>query len=200
MKNSKTVCAFDFDGTLTTKDTLLEFIRYAKGNLSFVVGFSLFTPLFILMKLNVMPNWKVKQWLFSWYFKGMRLDDFNDVCKRFALDKSSLLRPCGMQCVTKAIDTGAAVVIVSASIDNWVTPFFKGLPVAVCGTSVEVADGRLTGRFSSPNCYGEEKVRRLLALHPDRTSYGLIAYGDSDGDKALLSFADEVYYKPFRSC
>lgn len=29
-----TIYAFDFDGTLTTRDTLIEFIRYAKGNAS----------------------------------------------------------------------------------------------------------------------------------------------------------------------
>ena len=39
----KKVYAFDFDGTLTTKDTLLEFIRFARGNTAFLFGFLLFS-------------------------------------------------------------------------------------------------------------------------------------------------------------
>ena len=34
----KKIYAFDFDGTLTTKDTLIEFIRFAKGTLAFGWG------------------------------------------------------------------------------------------------------------------------------------------------------------------
>ena len=33
--------AFDFDGTLTTRDTLLAFIRYTKGTKAFLLGFQI---------------------------------------------------------------------------------------------------------------------------------------------------------------
>ena len=88
------------------------------------------------------------------------------------------------------------MVIISASIDNWVQPFFPS--VKVLGTQVEVKDGCLTGRFLTKNCYGQEKVNRLLAVCPDRETYHLTAYGDSRGDKELLAFADVAHYKPFR--
>jgi len=90
----------------------------------------------------------------------------------------------------------AEVLIVSASIDYWVQPFFP--EVKVVGTQVEVEDGCLTGRFLTKNCYGQEKVNRILALYPHRNEYELIAFGDSAGDKELLAFADEAHYKPFR--
>ena len=88
------------------------------------------------------------------------------------------------------------MLIVSASIDNWVQPFFP--EVKVLGTQIEVVNGKLTGRFLTKNCYGQEKVNRILALYPNRTDYHLTAYGDSRGDKEMLAFADESYYKPFR--
>lgn len=50
--------------------------------------------------------------------------------------------------------------------------------------------GYLTGRFITLNCYGQEKVKRLLEIEPDRKEYILVAYGDSRGDKELLEFAD----------
>lgn len=40
------------------------------------------------------------------------------------------------------------------------------------------------------NCYGAEKVHRLLEIFPQRDSYTLVAYGNSDGDIPLLEFAD----------
>jgi phosphoserine phosphatase len=85
---------------------------------------------------------------------------------------------------------------VSASIDNWVQPFFPD--VKVLGTKIEVEKGYLTGFFLTKNCYGLEKVNRILKAYPNRSEYQLIAYGDSNGDKALLAFADEAHFKPFR--
>ena len=66
------------------------------------------------------------------------------------------------------------------------------------GTKVETRDGRLTGRFATPNCYGPEKVRRIREVFPDRDNYHLTAFGDSRGDKEMLDYADQGYYKPFR--
>ena len=192
----KQVVAFDFDGTLTTRDTLLAFIRYAKGTRAFLWGFLRHAHLLVLMKLGFYPNWKAKQRVFSYFFGGMSLDVFDALCQQFAADNRHLLRPEGIQTVQQAQADGAEVLIVSASIDNWVQPFFPS--VKVVGTQIEVANGRLTGRFLTPNCYGEEKVRRILALYPDRHEYHLTAYGDSRGDKELLAFANESHYKPFR--
>lgn len=196
----KKVYAFDFDGTLTTKDTLLEFIRFTRGNTAFLFGFLLFSPLLVLMKLKLYPNWKAKQRVFSWFFKGMLIDDFNHLCTEFALHNKQLLRPKGMKAIKKAIEEGSQVVIISASIDNWVCPFFDemGNNIIVVGTKIEVNNNHLTGKFTTNNCYGVEKVRRLQALFPQRETYTLIAFGDSRGDKELLAYADKSFYKPFR--
>ena len=196
------IYAFDFDGTLTTKDTLLEFIRFAKGSGQMFRGFLLFSPLLILMKLHLFPNWKVKQKIFSYFFKGMKIDDFNALCTRFAERNKHLLRPAGIEKVKQAIDEEHnTVLIISASIDNWVRPFFDEIDkkIQVLGTQIETKEGRLTGLFTTKNCYGEEKVNRLTALYPHREAYYLIAFGDSRGDKELLTFADKAYYKPFRN-
>ena len=191
----KRIYAFDFDGTLTTRDTLLEFIRYACGCKVFLWGFLLHAHLLVLMKLGLYPNWKAKQLIFSYFFKGLDLGAFNSLCQQFAADNRQLLRPKGLQRLRQAQAEGAEVLIVSASIDNWVQPFFP--QVKVLGTQLEIQDGRLTGRFLTSNCYGQEKVSRILALHPHRQEYKLIAFGDSRGDKELLAFADEAHYKPF---
>jgi HAD superfamily hydrolase (TIGR01490 family) len=198
--NTKMILAvFDFDDTITTKDTLLEFIRFAKGNFRFLYGFMLHFPLLIAYKLKLYPNWKVKQRLFSHFFKGMKLLDFDRLCERFYRSSSDLIRPEAKKAIQHHAEVGHLLVIVSASIENWVRPFARNLNISlVLSTEIEVdMSDRLTGRFSTPNCYGEEKVRRLLQLFPQRSNYYLIAYGDSFGDKELLDFADKKFYKKF---
>ena len=196
------IYAFDFDGTLTTKDTLLEFIRFAKGSGQMFRGFLLFSPLLLLMKLHLYPNWKAKQLVFSYFFKGMNIHDFNALCTHFAEENKHLLRPAGIEKVRQAIEEEqATVLIISASIDNWVRPFFDEIDkkIQVLGTQIETKGCRLTGQFTTKNCYGQEKVNRLTALYPHREAYELIAFGDSRGDKELLDFADKGFYKPFRN-
>lgn len=192
----KKIYAFDFDGTLTTKDTLIEFIRYAKGSMALGLGFMRYAHLLVLMIIGLYPNYKAKQKVFAHFFKDTTLDDFNALCKAFAASSSHLLRPNAIEAINHAIKEGSEVLIVSASIDNWVQPFFP--QEKVVGTQIEVIDGKLTGRFLSKNCYGQEKVNRILSLYPNRQDYHLTAYGDSRGDKEMLAFADESHFKPFR--
>ena len=200
---------FDFDGTLTSADTLICFIRYACGTWRLLLGFALFSPLIVLMKLGLYPNYRAKQRIFAWYFRGMTAHDFDDVCRRFAADNSRLMRLKGLDKLRQVFADGETVAIVSASIDNWVAPFFDILKresvsdFHVLGTKVEIdSNGRLTGRFLTKNCYGPEKVNRILKLYPDlahhRANYDIVAFGDSRGDREMLNFADEAHYKPFR--
>ena len=199
----KKIYCFDFDGTLTTSDTLLEFIKYAKGRGRFLMVFLMYSPLLVLMKLHLYPNWKAKQQIFAHLFAGMRIEKFDALCRGFAEESQHLLRPKGITLMHEALVTGAQVFIVSASIDNWVRPFFdirnlKG--VQVLGTQIEVEDGKLTGHFKSNNCYGKEKVHRIAeALKSfERSEYEIEAFGDSRGDKEMLAFADKGHFKPFR--
>lgn len=199
----KKIYCFDFDGTLTTSDTLLEFIKYAKGRGRFLMVFLMYSPLLVLMKLHLYPNWKAKQQIFAHLFAGMRIEKFDALCREFAEENQHLLRPKGITLVHEALVAGAQVFIVSASIDNWVRPFFdirnlKG--VQVLGTQIEVEDGKLTGRFKSNNCYGKEKVHRIAEVLKsfERSEYEIEAFGDSRGDKEMLAFADKGHFKPFR--
>ena len=221
-----TIHAFDFDGTLTTRDTLLLFIRHARGWWALFGGLLLFSPLLVLMKLHLADNGRTKERLFGHYFRGMLERDFDALCQSFARSHTHVLRTAGLRTVQQGLDRGDRVVILSASIDRWVEACLRPFLVSssqfqVLGTEIEVVDGRLTGRFATPNCYGPEKVRRLKEFLKEVSPRGdvegatevsprgdvegalegtpfIIAYGDSRGDKELLAYADESHYKPFR--
>ncbi len=206
----KKILVFDFDGTLTRRDSLLAFIRYAAGLPRLLGALLLLSPRLVLMKLHLADNGRTKERLFARFFRGMPLEEFNRLCGGFAHDRAGIIRPRARQAVATALSGGVPVFIVSASVDNWVAPFFytggrpsRGPhPIEVVGTQAEVAGGRLTGRFATKNCYGAEKVRRLEEALPDlrehRSDYHVTACGDSRGDKELLEYADEKHWKPFR--
>ena len=194
------VSLFDFYGTLTTLDTLPAFIAHAVGRWRMLVGFGLFLPLIVLMKLHLYANGRTKERLFAHFFKGMTLETFDAHCQSFAKNNAHILRPLGLKAIETSLQQGENVLIVSASITNWVLPFFSKLPqVKVIGTQIAVKEGKLTGRFASPNCHGAEKVRRVEHLFTPRELYYITAYGDSQGDKEMLAYADEQHYKPFRT-
>ena len=89
----KKIFVFDFDGTLTHADTLLAFIRFACGPVRMCMGFVLYAPLLVLMKLKLYPNYKAKQKVFAHFFRGMTLTRFDALCTAFAQQGEYLLRP-----------------------------------------------------------------------------------------------------------
>ncbi|GHV34995.1 phosphoserine phosphatase [Bacteroidia bacterium] len=194
------IAAFDFDGTITKKDSFTEFIKFSKGKCRFYMAILIFLPLLAAMKLKMYPNWKVKQRMFSYFFKGMKLKDFDYLCEAFCKQSGDLLRKEAVEAINQHIENGDILVIISASIENWVHFFAQKLSISIilC-TKVEMdVNNCITGHFSTKNCYGQEKVNRFLQEFPNRKSYRLTAYGDSRGDKELLNFSDKSYYKTFK--
>ena len=186
------IAVFDLDGTLTTKDTLLEFIKFACGVPRFYWGFLLFCPILILMKLHLFPNWKAKQMFFSHFFKGWEYNDFKAKGQLFANEIEKMENRKMLEKLNDHLNHSDVVYVISASIFEWVQPWCEKIGVSrVLATQIEVdANGIISGRFATKNCYGKEKVRRLLEVEPERRSYILYAYGDSCEDKEMIAFSD----------
>ena len=193
------LAVFDFDGTITRKDTFIEFIRYAKGNNRFWWGIILFAPVLVGFKLKLIPNWKAKQLLFRYYFNGMSINEFNSLCVGFAARINKMVRPKALAAIKKHKSEGDVLLIVSASIENWIAPWAaeNGF-IKVISTKLEVDNNNLiTGNFATKNCYGIEKKIRLEAAFPERSKYILTVYGDSEGDRELMDYADHSFLNPF---
>jgi len=191
------IAVFDFDGTITTKDTLIKFITFTKGKWRLCGVFLFFIPLFIAMKLKLLPNGKVKQLLFSHLYKGTPVEIFNKWGIEFSAVIDKILCSKAIEALKSHKENGDKIVIVSASIENWIKPWADKRGInTVLSTQIEVnAQNRITGKFITKNCYGQEKVNRFLTLFPNRQDYKLVAYGDSRGDKEMLEFADNGFYK-----
>jgi len=191
---------FDFDGTITTDDSLIKFIRFVVGDVKTIWGMILLLPMLIRYKLKFIPNYKAKQRIFSYFFKGMCEHQFQKVAKEYSLKYiDTILRPKAMQKIAWHKEQGHKVVIVSASIECWLKPWCDQNGLDLIATKIEMKDGTVTGKFLTKNCYGIEKVNRLKEIY-NLSDYNYIyAYGDSHGDKEFLALADESFYKPFRA-
>ncbi|MBE6296960.1 MAG: haloacid dehalogenase-like hydrolase [Bacteroidales bacterium] len=201
MKREK-IAVFDFDGTLIRGDSFIDFAVYVHGWPKFIMALLKCSHLLILYKLKMYSNNKVKEHLFGKLFKGISLNSFDNYARQFFIDKAGrILRAEAIACLKEHKRFGNKVIIVSASPSNWIIPFANALGVdKVLSTEVEIDDNRcLTGRFSNINCYGIEKVNRLKTILSEREKYYVYAYGDSKGDKEMLEFADEGYYRIFNN-
>ncbi|ELR73346.1 Phosphoserine phosphatase [Fulvivirga imtechensis AK7] len=194
----KKLALFDFDGTLTTRDTLLEFIKFYRGTFRFYLGFLILSPLLILYKLKIIPNWKAKEYTLQYFFKGESLETFNQKAHSFALNRiPAMLRKKAMDKLQWHLKNGHEVAVVSASAVNWIKPWVEKLNIGLIATELEVKNGLLTGRISGKNCYGNEKVTRVCAKLVIDDFTEIYAYGDSSGDKELLDLATHPFYRSF---
>lgn len=152
------------------------------------------------MKLKLYPNYRVKQQVFSHFFKNMEETKFNAFCETYCqtqyhiIIKQSFLNY--LQEAKKNYPK-AEFVIVSASIHNWIAPFAKQFDVQLIATEIQCKNGRLTGTFRTPNCYGREKANRIHQQFNLCAYTTSLAFGDSRGDMEMLELVNEKFFRFF---
>ena len=198
-RSPRVVAAFDFDGTLTTRDTFARVIGWRLARWRFIQHWLATSPLLAKYALGIVSNDAHKMALFNRRFGGWTLPEFERHSSDFAAVRiPQLLRPAAVEKLKVHLRWGHTVVVVTASFPHWIDPWAQSAGVSkVLGSHLEIEKNQLTGRMAGPNCYGPEKLRRLLAAFPDRDQYTLVAYGDSRGDRELLAAADEAFFRRF---
>lgn len=191
MKKKHVIAAFDFDGTITTKDTLFDFIKFYVGGKNLFKGLIFLSPILVLYKLGFRTNDVAKQNLFAYFFKNRSIEVFNKASEDYIKRIQNIIRPEIINKIKWHQSQNHTVVIISASVSNWIKPWAKTMNIEkVLATEIATIDDLIVGTFSTANCYGQEKVNRLLVEFPNRAEYILYAYGDSAGDKELLALSD----------
>ena len=196
----KGIAFFDFDGTITTKDTLLEFIKFSSGTKAFYKGFLLNSPYLVAFKAKIISNQTAKEKVLQYFFRDMPVEKFEQLCVRFTSEMlPQFIRPGAVEEIRRLKEKDYAVVVVSASPENWIRQWAASQNVELIASRLEVKDGKITGRIVGKNCHGEEKVRRIMEKYDVRDYEAIHAYGDSGGDKAMLKLATHPFFKPFRN-
>ncbi|HOB24390.1 MAG TPA: HAD-IB family hydrolase [Kaistella sp.] len=188
---------FDFDGTLTYKDTMflyLKFYNSAKFNFQFLKHI----PLFILLKLKLANAEKVKKSFISSILKGQSKTKIEEKSQQF-FEKyyPEIIRENAIEFIQNIDREHTESYLVTASLDIWVKPFAEKFKMNLLATRAEFKNEIFTGNFVGNNCNGGEKVHRIKEALQGKKFDKTIAFGDTSGDKEMLEWANESHFEFF---
>lgn len=199
-RKDQAIVAFDFDGTLTRRDSFTEFLRWRAGAGGWALGLVKMAPALAAYARD-RDRGRIKAASVKEFLQGVPRAQLEQDAEAFAgqvwpgfmrYDALAVWKDWGAR--------GAHRVIVTASPETTVAPFARRLGAeALLGTPLVFdGDDRVTGAFASPNCRGEEKVRRLRAVYGEDVRPAA-AYGDTSGDTEMLAIADQPGFRVFRA-
>lgn len=201
----KPLIVFDFDGTLTTKDTFVGFMKFYHGTARWYAKMVPLAGTFAAYKLGRIDRHAVKDAVVGAAFGGETITAVRESAKAYARDViPALIRPDGQARLDRRLAEAAAggpeVVICSASISPYLESYLHPLGVetiVACELAVDKL-GLCTGELDGFNVWGENKMKALRERFGSHRIHLLESYGDSTGDRAILEAADAAFWRPFR--
>ena len=200
------IYVFDFDGTITTRDTFALFLRYYAGTSRWLVNIIRLLPTFIRYKSGLIDRHAVKKAVIHRFFAGKSAKDVNLRATQFAKDIiPALIRPAAQRRLDALLahpDCGAeSLYICSASIGPYLRAWAGSSGIHtnhVMATELAVNEDRITGELKGYNVWGENKVRRIFDQFAPHSVEIVEAYGDTRGDQEMLHAAKASFFQPFR--
>jgi len=194
------IAIFDLDYTLTNRGTWGRFVVQTvkfKPWLWFPVGLAAGIAQW-RYKQGKIPRIRVKQAMMRWTMVGKSRRDMERLANAFAEKEiESGLRPGAVKALETHRAAGDIIIIASAAVDIIVAPIAERLGITHwVATDMKWDNDRLAPDFSSANCYGPEKLRRvkeLLAQNPNlkQNNTLITMYSDSYSDLDILRFSDK---------
>ncbi|UMQ41472.1 haloacid dehalogenase-like hydrolase [Chryseobacterium sp. Y16C] len=193
----KKLYCFDFDGTLTYKDTMFMYLKFynpAKYHMQFLKH----VPLFILLKLRLVQTEKVKKSFIGSILKGQSQEKIEKKSKQFFEHHyPKIVRENALDFINNIDRNNTQSLLVTASLDIWAKPFADAFQMQLISTRAEFKNGIFTGNFIGKNCNGQEKLERIKEEIDHKKYDKIIAFGDTSGDKPMLKWANEGHYQFF---
>jgi phosphatidylglycerophosphatase C len=187
----KKLILFDFDGTITTRDTFPLFFKFTFGKPSFYRGFFLHLPLFLFFKLKIYDGGKLKRSILSYYLKNKNRNEIKVMGENYInfLLEEGIIKKEFIEKIDACKNAGYEIAIVSASPDLWIKPFSDKIKIEFLCTELEYVKDIFSGKLCSKNCNYIEKKNRILQRFNLEEFDEIIVYGDSSGDKQMMELA-----------
>ncbi|SEW47548.1 HAD-superfamily subfamily IB hydrolase, TIGR01490 [Chryseobacterium wanjuense] len=193
----KKLYCFDFDGTLTYKDTMFMYLKFYDPT-KFRLQFLKHVPLFILLKLKLAETEKVKKSFIGAILKGQTQEKIEKKSRQFFEEHyPKIVRENALDFIQNIDRSNTQSLLVTASLDIWAKPFADAFQMQLVSTKAEFRNGVFTGNFIGKNCNGKEKLARIKTEIDGQKYDKIIAFGDTSGDKPMLKWANEGHYQFF---
>ncbi|MEO6598512.1 MAG: HAD family hydrolase [Polyangiaceae bacterium] len=187
---------FDFDGTITHADTFTPFLHFAVPRWRIAAGGVALSPMIAGYKLGLVSAPTMRAYLVAAGFRGRLKAEVQSAGERYGNDViPGVLRSEAMAKIAWHKERGDRVVVVSASLDVYLSVWCRSLDLDLICSELEEREGVLTGRYRRGDCTGKEKARRVVERY-DMSSYPVVfAYGDTPEDRDMLELAHKKYYR-----
>lgn len=193
--NKRNIAVFDFDGTITKRDTLARFlIRFAGITRSFTSALH-HAPGMLSAAAGVGDRDAAKEKYLISLIGGRPESELISAGIEYAkvVLSEERFNAAVIERLSWHRGEGHEIVVISASLDVYIQGIAAALGATrAFGTEIEVESGVLTGRLRGGNVRAANKVQRLDQWL-DGEATEIWAYGDSSGDDELLARADHPY-------
>ncbi|MGA6877856.1 HAD family hydrolase [Acinetobacter sp. AND/436] len=189
----KNLALFDFDGTLYEHDSFTGFIFYSLGKRHILKRGLTTLPWIIAYYLKLYPAHKMRPKLYSAMFKGSDLKTIQPLAQQYADKILKGLEPSLLKQLNQHQQLGHKVILVSATIDLYLEMIAQALSVELICSKVEIKNGKLTGKYLTPDCSCLQKKLRILEAVNLADYETIYAYGNSEEDAEMLSLATYSY-------
>lgn len=184
------LAVFDFDGTIISGDSLPVFLlKMCGGSRLRLLSKLMLSPWGIFRAL---PRGKgaVKEAIIKAVLSGRTPEQVQETALAMIPELDTMVRPEMPGLISTLQGAGVKVVIVTASATAWVEPWGRSHGIEVIGTEL----GADPWRFITPNCKGEEKIRRLLERFPQARDGRFSSYADSPSDRPLMALSASPHW------
>jgi len=192
----KNLALFDFDGTITTKDTLSDFFKFIEPNL---IKFFYYKYVFnikdnIAYKLGFIDLDKLKKSRIEAFFHKKNYADLLALGDNYAtIILPKLIKTSALEAIDNHLNNNDDVYIVSASIDIILKNWCLKKNISLITNNIDSASNNYLGR----DCNYEEKLIRIKqSINLEKYNF-IYAYGDTEGDKYMLEIANYKFYQYF---
>ncbi len=187
---------FDFDGTITNKDTFTDFIHFAVDRKRLMIGKIILSPFILGYKLGVIPAGKTREIIAGFGFRGRKSLDVNSIGLKYCNQMiPKYIRPIALKRIKWHKAQGDKIVVVSASLDVYLRYWCNQYELELICSKFEVKNGQITGKYSYSDCNGKEKARRIKDNYNIEDHQIVYAYGDTAEDKEMLDLADIKFFR-----
>jgi HAD superfamily hydrolase (TIGR01490 family) len=197
---ARPLALFDFDGTITSRDSFALFLTKTKPLHFYLAGIR-FLPQILLFWTRRYPNQNLKERFLNFLLAGMSEEELKNRAATFMKEEiPAIIRPQAEVTIKNLLANKTRVIVVTATPRLMVEPWCRKMGIEILGTELVFADGIFTGRIDGLNCRGEEKVRRINEILDLKEYAPIDVYGDSSGDLAMLDLTSKSHqhFRPFR--
>lgn len=192
---NRTLVLFDFDGTISTKDTFPLFIVFTRGRIRAYFAYLLYSPAILLYFLKLYDAENLKKSIMKFHFSGLSKAELQKMSELFIkkLYDEKIVRPEMLAKIREYKRSSIEVCVVSASIDVWLKYFCEKESVSLLCTELKFKDNVFMGELVTKNCNGAEKAIRIKNKYKLSDFDRIIVYGDSVGDREMFDISTESH-------